>query len=57
VGELALAAPTATGIELLAVVQADAIEKADLRLGSPDGPALSLLELPYTIDRDLEIQR
>jgi hypothetical protein len=38
-------------------VQADAIEKADLRLGSPDGPALSLLELPYTIDRDLEIQR
>jgi folate-binding protein YgfZ len=57
VGEVALAAPAGENVELLAVVQADALEKADLRLGDPEGCALALLDLPYTIDRDLEIQR
>lgn len=57
VGEVVLAAPTDTGCELLAVVQQDAIEDGHLSLGSSDGPTLRLLDLPYQLDRDREIQR
>jgi len=57
IGELALAADTATGSECLAVLQADAVEAGDIRLGDPQGPALQLLTLPYELDRDREIQR
>lgn len=57
VGEVALAARSADGIELLAVLQDNAVEDGRLHLGSPEGPTLQLLELPYTIDADRDIQR
>ena len=57
VGEVVLAAPAAHGQELLAVVQEDAVADGRLALGSVDGPALKVLELPYQLDRDKEIQR
>jgi hypothetical protein len=57
VGEVALAAHSETGIELLAVLQDNAAEDGRLHLDSPDGPALQRLELPYTIDGDRDIQR
>ncbi|MDD2057728.1 folate-binding protein YgfZ [Pseudomonas sp. GD03860] len=57
VGEVVLAARAAEGCELLAVLTADAVEDNNLHLGSPDGPALALLSLPYELDRDREIQR
>lgn len=57
VGEVALAAHSETGIELLAVLQDNAAEDGRLHLGNPDGPALQRLELPYTIDGDRDIQR
>ena len=44
-------------IELLAVLQAEAAEAGDLHLGALEGPALHLLDLPYELDRDREIQR
>lgn len=57
VGEVALAAAAEQGVELLAVLQADAVEDGNLHLGSPEGPRLGLLDLPYELDRDREIQR
>ncbi|WP_282349844.1 folate-binding protein YgfZ [Pseudomonas sp. PS01301] len=57
IGEIALAAPTADGYEALAVLQDNAVEDGRIHLGSLEGPALELLTLPYTLDRDREIQR
>ncbi|MCQ4296275.1 folate-binding protein YgfZ [Pseudomonas stutzeri] len=57
VGEVVIAATFAGGIELLAVVQEDAAADGRLYLGSPDGLPLSLLELPYRLNPDQEIQR
>ncbi|MCY1503042.1 tRNA-modifying protein YgfZ [compost metagenome] len=57
VGEVVLAARAETGGELLAVLQEDAVADGRIHLGSADGVALSLLDLPYTLDRDREIQR
>ncbi|MBE7375875.1 CAF17-like 4Fe-4S cluster assembly/insertion protein YgfZ [Pseudomonas lopnurensis] len=57
VGEVVLAAPSADGMELLAVLQEDAAADGRIFLGSPDGLPLSLLELPYALDPDREIQR
>ncbi len=57
VGEVVLAAPTTDGCELLAVLQEDAVNDGRIHLGTADGPALSLLDLPYTLDADREIQR
>lgn len=57
IGEVVLAARTAQNIELLAVLQAEAAEGGDIHLGALEGPALHLLDLPYQLDRDREIQR
>jgi folate-binding protein YgfZ len=57
IGEVVLAASTGENIELLAVLQAEAAEAGDLHLGALEGPALHLLDLPYELDRDREIQR
>ncbi|MDD1015875.1 YgfZ/GcvT domain-containing protein [Pseudomonas rubra] len=57
VGEVVLAARSDQGCELLAVLTADAVEDNNLHLGSPEGPRLTLLTLPYELDRDREIQR
>ena len=57
IGEVVLAAHAEQGIELLAVLQAEAAEGANLHLGALEGPTLHLLELPYQLDRDREIQR
>lgn len=57
VGNIVMAAKAETGIELLAVLQADAVENARIQLGSTEGPALQLAELPYTLDSKLETQR
>ncbi|MGM3388841.1 folate-binding protein YgfZ [Stutzerimonas stutzeri] len=58
VGEVVLAAQADDDtVELLAVVQQDAVEDGRLHLGTPDGALLELLELPYTLDADKEIQR
>jgi len=57
VGEVVLAAATEGGAELLAVLQEDAVADGRIHLGSADGPGLQLLELPYQLDADREIQR
>jgi folate-binding protein YgfZ len=57
VGNVVLAARGAGHVELLAVLQADAVEDGNIRLGTPDGVALQLGELPYTLDAKLETQR
>ncbi len=57
VGEVILAAQGAQGVELLAVLQDDAAASADIHLGTPEGSSLQLLDLPYTLDVDREIQR
>ena len=57
VGNVVLAARTQEGVELLAVLQADAAESGDIHLGSAEGPTLQLAELPYTLDSKLETQR
>lgn len=57
VGEVVMAAPADAGFELLAVLQGDAVERGEINLGAVDGPRLTLLDLPYTLDRDREIQR
>lgn len=57
VGEVVIAATTVDGIELLAVLQADAAEGGQVHLGSAEGPSLQLAELPYTLDSKLETQR
>ncbi|MHC8412587.1 CAF17-like 4Fe-4S cluster assembly/insertion protein YgfZ [Pseudomonas sp. Hz4] len=57
IGEVVLAARAERNIELLAVLQAEAAEGGDIHLGALEGPALHLLDLPYQLDRDREIQR
>ncbi|QXI29734.1 CAF17-like 4Fe-4S cluster assembly/insertion protein YgfZ [Pseudomonas vanderleydeniana] len=57
IGEVVIAARTADGIELLAVLQAEAAEEGTVHLGDLQGPVLTLLDLPYQLDRDREIQR
>ncbi|EFQ64829.1 glycine cleavage T protein [Pseudomonas fluorescens WH6] len=57
IGEVVIAAKTDLSIELLAVLQAEAADSGDVHLGTLEGPGLHLLELPYTLDRDREIQR
>ncbi len=58
VGEVVLAASAGDGqVELLAVLQENAVEDGRIHLGSLEGPALRLLELPYTIDGARDIQR
>ncbi|MEY3202057.1 MAG: hypothetical protein RIR70_1607 [Pseudomonadota bacterium] len=48
-GEIVLASPTATGHEVLAVVQMSSREAGPIHLGSADGPVLEWLALPYEI--------
>lgn len=57
VGEVVIAAQATDGIELLAVLQADAVEDGNIRLGTPEGLPLHLTDLPYTLDAKLETQR
>ncbi|SEJ45283.1 hypothetical protein SAMN04244572_04055 [Azotobacter beijerinckii] len=57
VGEVVLAAPAESGIELLAVLQEDAAEDGRVNLGTLEGPALRLLDLPYALNHELETQR
>ena len=57
IGEVVIAAKTHQGIELLAVLQAEAAEGGDVHVGTLEGPGLQLLDLPYPLDRDREIQR
>ena len=57
VGEVVLAAQAGDTIELLAVLQEDAVNDGRIHLGSSEGPTLTLLDLPYQLDADKEIQR
>lgn len=57
VGEVVLAANAPEGVELLAVLQEDARDDGRIHLGSPQGPSLELLDLPYQLNADREIQR
>ncbi|MCY1248938.1 hypothetical protein D9M72_624300 [compost metagenome] len=57
VGEVVLAARTESAIELLAVLQDDAAADNRVRLSEAEGRPLQLLDLPYTLDSDREIQR
>ncbi len=57
VGEVVIAANSEQGIELLAVLQAEAAQAGDIHVTSLQGPSLTLLDLPYQLDRDKEIQR
>ncbi|ONH56543.1 hypothetical protein SAMN04490182_0674 [Pseudomonas cedrina] len=57
IGEVVIAAKADLTIELLAVLQAEAADSGDVHLGTLEGPGLQLLDLPYTLDRDREIQR
>src|SRR5476649_1542845 len=57
VGEVVIAANAPSGIELLAVLQADAAEDGNIHLGTPEGLPLQLGALPYELDSKLETQR
>ncbi|MCJ8168603.1 CAF17-like 4Fe-4S cluster assembly/insertion protein YgfZ [Atopomonas sediminilitoris] len=57
VGEVVSAAHNGEHQELLAVVQDDAVADNQLTLGSLQGPALSLLTLPYSSDHERDITR
>ncbi|MCU1783737.1 folate-binding protein YgfZ [Pseudomonas sp. 13B_2.1_Bac1] len=57
IGEVVIAAKADQVIELLAVLQAEAADSGDVHLGTLEGPGLQLLDLPYQLDRDREIQR
>lgn len=57
VGEVVIAASTGDGCELLAVLSAEAVADDNLHLASLEGPRLTLLDLPYELDRDREILR
>jgi folate-binding protein YgfZ len=57
VGEVVLAARSASGVELLAVLQDEAALNGVIHLGATEGSTLSVLDLPYTLDSDREIQR
>lgn len=56
-GEVVCAATSETGVELLAVALEDAVNESDVRLGAAEGPQLSALTLPYSLDSDKEITR
>ena len=56
VGEVVLAATADGAVELLAVLQQDAVSDGRLSVSSAAGPQLTLLDLPYTLDSDREIQ-
>jgi folate-binding Fe-S cluster repair protein YgfZ len=56
-GNVVIAARAGGHVEVLAVLQADAVEDGNIRLGAADGLALQLTELPYTLDAKLETQR
>ena len=57
IGEVVIAAKSDQSIELLAVLQAEAADNGDVHVGTLEGPSLNLLDLPYPLDRDKEIQR
>lgn len=57
VGEVVLAARAEDSVELLAVLQQDAVADGRLSLESVEGPSMSLLDLPYSLDSEREIQR
>ncbi|MBT0622747.1 folate-binding protein YgfZ [Pseudomonas fluorescens] len=57
IGEVVIAARADQCVELLAVLQAEAADSGDVHLGALEGPGLHLLDLPYSLDRDREIQR
>ena len=57
VGEVVLAAASEDGVELLAVLQEDAALDGHIHLGSLEGLPLDLLDLPYALDSNREIQR
>lgn len=57
VGNVVMAAQAGDSIELLAVLQADAVEDGRIHLGTAEGQLLQLGELPYTLDAKLETQR
>jgi hypothetical protein len=57
VGEVVLAAKAEHGVELLAVLQDDAATDGRVYLSNVQGTPLGLLDLPYTLDADREIQR
>lgn len=57
VGEVVVAARSGTGVELLAVLQDEAALDGHIHLGSAEGSTLSVLDLPYTLDSNREIQR
>ncbi|WKN23361.1 YgfZ/GcvT domain-containing protein [Azotobacter vinelandii] len=57
VGEVVLAAPAENGVELLAVLQEDAVEDGRIALDTPDGVALHLLDLPYELNQESENRR
>ncbi|MGM7283533.1 folate-binding protein YgfZ [Pseudomonas guariconensis] len=57
VGAVVIAASTGDGCELLAVLSAEAVADDNLHLASLEGPRLTLLDLPYELDRDREILR
>lgn len=57
VGEVVVAASDGQRVELLAVLQQDAVADGRIHLGSIEGPSLVLAELPYTLDKDREIQQ
>ncbi|MNV97225.1 hypothetical protein D3C71_1923220 [compost metagenome] len=52
-----LAAQSDSGFELLAVLLEDAVSDGRIHLGTPQGLPLRLLDLPYTLDINREIQR
>jgi len=56
-GNVVIAARSGDAVELLAVLQADAVENGQIHLGTPEGQPLQLAELPYTLDAKLETQR
>lgn len=57
VGEVVLAAPAEQGVELLAVLQDNAVEDGRIYCSSLEGAALTLLTLPYSVDYDRDIQQ
>ncbi|MCD5995156.1 folate-binding protein YgfZ [Pseudomonas sp. CDFA 602] len=57
VGNVVVAAQSGQTVELLAILQGDAAENGQIHLGSPQGTALEIRELPYILDSKLETQR
>lgn len=57
VGEVVLAASNGDCVEILAVLQQDAVTDGRICLQSAEGPQMHLLDLPYTLDSEREIQR